>query len=409
MLTPSAARRDTGFRSYFGSAVLSYAGDGVRTTAFPLLAVSLSSSPVHVAAVSAAATMPWLIFGLHAGVVVDRVRRARLMVTLQVLRAAVGATVVAGVLTHRLDIAGLAVVAAILGTCEVYYDIASHAILPELVSADRLQWANSRLVAAEVAVFEFAGPALGGLLFAVSAALPVGVDAATFLASAVLLASIRIRTAPQERAAREPLARELAVGIRWFIRTPLIRTLTVLSASVNLGTGGLFAVLVLFAQRWLGLGPAGYGILIAVGAVGSFAGGLLAERITTASGRRAVVAYTAPLAAGCFAVTALAPRLAVTGVALIVFGLAASLFNVIAMSLRQSRTPGQMLGRVVAVHRVACWGAIPVGALGAGAVGSAFGLRWAIGACALAVLVSWLASVPSLRRIPAADYQDHAV
>jgi MFS family permease len=409
VLTPSAARRDTGFRSYFGSAVLSYFGDGVRMTAFPLLAVSLSSSPVQVAAVSAAATVPWLVFGLHAGVVVDRVPRARLMVSLQVLRAAAGATAVAGVLTHRLDIVGLAVVAAILGTCEVYYDIASHAILPELVSADRLQWANSRLVAAEVAASEFAGPALGGLLFAVSAALPVGVDAATFLASALLLASMRIRPAPQDRAAREPLGRELATGVRWFVRAPLIRTLTVLSASVNLGAGGLFAVLVLFAERWLGLGPAGYGILIAVGAVGSLAGGLLAERITTAWGRRAVVAYTAPLVAGCFALTALAPQLVVTGVALIVFGLVTSVFNVVAMSLRQSRTPGHMLGRVVGVHRVACWGAIPVGALGAGAVGSAFGLRWAVGACALAVLVSWLASVPLLRRTPTADYQASAV
>jgi predicted MFS family arabinose efflux permease len=300
-------------------------------------------------------------------------------------------------------------VAAILGTCEVYYDIASHAILPELVSADRLQWANSRLVTAEVAASEFAGPALGGLLFAVSAALPVGVDAATFLASALLLASMRIRPAPQERAAREPLGRELATGVRWFVRAPLIRTLTVLSASVNLGAGGLFAVLVLFAERWLGLGPAGYGILIAVGAVGSLAGGLLAERITTAWGRRAVVAYTAPLVAGCFALTALAPQLVVTGVALIVFGLVTSVFNVVAMSLRQSRTPGHMLGRVVGVHRVACWGAIPVGALGAGAVGSAFGLRWAVGACALAVLGSWLASVPLLRRTPTADYQASAV
>jgi MFS family permease len=395
----------SGFRRYFASAVLSYAGDGLRMTAFPLLAVSLTSSPAQVAAVSAAATAPWLIFGLHAGAVADRVPRLRLMVALQVVRAAAGAIAVAGVLTDRLGIAGLAVVAVVLGTAEVYYDIASHAVLPELVPVDRLQWANSRLVAAEVATFEFAGPALGGVLFAVAAAMPIGIDAATFLGSAILLAGIRTpQPEPADRTAREPLRRDLAAGIRWFVRAPLIRSLTVLSAAINLGTGGMYAVLVVFAERHLGLGPAGYGVLIAVGAVGSFAGGLLAERIGTGTGRRLVVAGTAPLVAGCFALMALAPHVVAAGTSIVLFGLLASIFNVIAMSLRQARTPGEMLGRVVGVHRVLCWGAIPVGALAAGAVGSAFGLRWAIGACAAAIVVGWLASLPMLRHSPVADY-----
>ncbi|HET6532155.1 MAG TPA: MFS transporter [Actinoplanes sp.] len=392
-----ATRYGDPFRLYWTSAVLSYLGDGVRATALPLLAVSLTTSPGQVAVVSAAATMPWLIFGLHAGVLVDRIPRVPMMIVLQVVRGLAGLVAVAGVLTGHLGIVGLAVLAAVLGSCEVYYDIASHALLPDIVPADRLQRANSRLVAAEVATFEFAGPALGGLLFAVAAALPIGVDAATFLGSAALLACIGVRTPPRALAEhREPIGRQLAAGVRWFIRSPLIRTLTLLSTSINLGAGGLYAVLALFARQHLGLGPAGFGLLIAVSAIGSFAGGLLAERLTTPTGRRATVLWSAPLIGACFAVIALSPRLVVVGAAMIAFGLVISLFNVVAMSLRQSRTPADMLGRVLGVHRVICWGALPLGALGAGAVGSAYGLRWAIMACALAVLITWLAALPLL-------------
>lgn len=393
------------FRLYWTSAVLSYLGDGVRTTAIPLLAVSLTKSPQQVAVVSAAATLPWLIFGLHAGVLVDRIPRAPLMIALQVVRGLAGLVAVAGVLTDHLSIAGLVVIAAVLGVCEVYYDIASHALLPDIVPADRLQHANSRLVAAEVATFEFAGPALGGLLFAVAAALPIGVDAATFLGSAALLAWMGARTPPRAPAERrEQIGKQLAAGVRWFVRSPLIRTLTLLTTSINLGAGGLYAVLVLFAHDHLGLGPAGYGMLIAVSAVGSFAGGLLAERITTPAGRRAIVLWAAPLIGACFGLIALVPRLLAVGAAMIAFGLTISLFNVIAMSLRQARTPADMLGRVLGVHRVVCWGALPVGALAAGAVGSAAGLRWAVAFCALAVLVSWLASLPLLARSDRTTY-----
>src|SRR3954451_9183817 len=205
------------FRLYWTSAVLSYLGDGVRTTALPLLAVSLTTNPGQVAVVSAAATVPLLIFGLHAGVLVDRIPRGPMMIVFEVVRGLAGLVAVAGILTGHLGIVGLAVLAAVLGSCEVYYDIASHALLPDIVPADGLQHANSRLVAAEVVTFEFAGPALGGLLFADAAALPIGVDAGACLGSAALRACIGVRPPPRARAdPGEPIGRQLAAGVRWF-------------------------------------------------------------------------------------------------------------------------------------------------------------------------------------------------
>jgi MFS family permease len=401
--------RRSPFLLYWTSATCSYLGDGVRVTALPLLAASLSSSPSQVAAVSAAASLPWLVFGLPAGVLVDRVARAPLMTLLQTVRGVVGALAVAGVLTGRIGIVALVVLAVLLGACEVIFDLASQALLPELVAAGSLQWANGRLVSAEVTAFEFVGPLLGGVLFAVTAALPFAVDAATFFASGLLLAMMLRAATPRAAAqpfdtAREPGAGQMLDGLRWFARSPLLRTLTLLTTSINLGAGGFYAVLVLFARDELALGPAGYGVLIAVSAVGSLAAGSVAEKVGSGRARQSVCLWIAPVVALCFGLVAAIPDRLVVGVAMVTFGLVVSLFNIVTVSLRQAITPRDMLGRVLSVHRVVCWGALPVGAVIAGAVASGPGLRWAVAACAAAVVVSWLATLRPLLASTAEEY-----
>lgn len=389
------------FVLYWASATCSYLGDGVRVTAMPLLAVSLSSSPGQIALVSAAATFPWLVFGLAAGVLVDRVRRAPLMVLLQVARGIIVTAAVGGVVSGRIGIGALTALAALLGTCEVAYDIASHALLPQLVPAHRLQWANRRLIGAEVTAFEFVGPALGGALFAVASPLPFTVDAASFFVSAALLAMIvrvgGVNTAPRGVGiVRESAGHQMMEGIRWFAGSALIRNLTLLTTSINLGAGGFYAVLVLFARDELSLGPAGYGLLIAVSALGSLAAGSAGEKAESATARRWVCLWAAPAVAVCFALVAALPNRLVTGGAMVAFGFVVSLFNIVAMSLRQATVPPDMLGRVLSVHRILCWGALPVGAIMAGAVASGFGLRWAVAACTGAVALTWLATLRPL-------------
>jgi MFS family permease len=401
--------RRSPFLLYWTSATCSYLGDGVRVTALPLLAASLSSSPSQVAAVSAAASLPWLVFGLPAGVLVDRVARAPLMTLLQTVRGVAGALAVAGVLTGRIGIVALVVLAALLGACEVIFDLAAQALLPELVAAGSLQWANGRLVSAEVTAFEFVGPLLGGVLFAVTAALPFAVDAATFFASGLLLAMMLRAATPRAAAqpfdtAREPGAGQMLDGLRWFARSPLLRTLTLLTTSINLGAGGFYAVLVLFARDELALGPAGYGVLIAVSALGSLAAGSVAEKVGSGRARQSVCLWIAPVVALCFGLVAAIPDRLVVGGAMVTFGLVVSLFNIVTVSLRQAITPRDMLGRVLSVHRVVCWGALPVGAVIAGAVASGPGLRWAVAACAAAVVVSWLATLRPLLASAAEEY-----
>jgi len=397
---------------YLTSTACSYLGDGMRVTALPLLAVSLSAGPREVAAVAAAAGLPWLLFGLPAGVLVDRLPRARLMAALQAIRGGLGAAAVVGVLTGSIGVAALAILAFLLGSCEVVFDIASHAILPELVSRQRLPRANGSLIVAHVTAFDFVGPLLGGVLFTVAAALPLAMDAATFVVSAVLLYVIARSTAAAPQAvdvAREALWRQLAEGLRWFARAPLIRTLTLLTTSINLGLGGFYAVLVLFARDELGLGPTGYGVLLAVGAIGSVVAGALAGALRRGRDHRLVALLAAPAVAVCFTAMALFPDHVSTGVAMVLFGLAVSLFNVVGMSVRQTQVPTAILGRVLSVHRMLCWGAVPVGAMLAGTVAATAGLRWAVGACAAAVVLVWLGTLRAvLFSRPAQFVEEHA-
>lgn len=398
------------FGLYWSSATASYLGDGVRFAALPLLAASLSSSPADVAWVSGAVGLPWLLFGLVAGVIVDRVQRARLMALVQLARAVVGGAVVAAVAGGGLTIPSLVLLVFLLSTCEVLYDVAANAVLPAIVDRRRLQWANGRLIAAEIAALEFAGPALGGMLFAVGAALPFAFDAASFLGSAVLLLVVarglaaRLPASTGDAREHSSIGKELLEGFRWFRSQALVRSLTLVAVAVNLGAGGFYAILVLFAQRELSLGPAGYGYLIAVGAAGSVAAGVVADKVTAGSDRRRLVVLTAPAVCTCFAVTAARPNVLVTAAAMVAFGFVVTLANVVAVSLRQLLTPDEMLGRVIAVHRFLCWGALPLGAALAGLVGNALGVRAAMATCALATVAVWLVTARPLLRTSAGGF-----
>ena len=168
----------------------------------------------------------------------------------------------------------------LLGTAETLFANASIAIMPAVVPKERLERANGRLFAAELSANEFAGPPIGGALFAAAAALPFLVDAGTFAASAALLLALRgrFRVAPAEGPAGTTIAAEIAGGLAWLLRHRLLLVLAIMLGAGNLTFSATFSVLVLFAQDVLGLGSVGYGVLLTAGG-GGVLGSLLAERV----------------------------------------------------------------------------------------------------------------------------------
>ena len=373
------ARRPLGpnDRKLWTAAGISTMGDGVREAALPLLAASLTKDPGAVAAVAFAGRLPWLLFSLLSGAVVDRLDRKRIMWQVDTLRALVVTGLAAAVLLEATSILLLAVVAFVLGTGETLFDNAAQSLMPALVARERLEEANSRLYIVQISAEEFVGPPLGSFLFAVVAAsAPFFLDAGSFFAAAGLVLAMAGTYRPRRHSREHPRLRtEIADGLTWLWRHRLLRTLAVMLGVWNLVTMASGAVFVLFATEDLHVSKAGYGLLFSAGAVGSIAGGLLATRVSRRLGPgRALMTAVVVSALLTFGV-ALTSNAYLVGL----FGAAASMlaivWNIVTVSLRQAVIPDELLGRVNSVYRFLGWGMMPLGAALGGVVASTLGLR----------------------------------
>lgn len=387
--TPSSRAGRTplgpGFRRLWWSSTISNIGDGVVLAALPLVAAEVSRHPAAVAGVTVAATLPWLVFGLLAGVVVDRFDRIGVMRAVDVGRAGVVAAIALLGASGWLSLPGLFALVFVLGMGEALFDTAAQAVLPELVAADRLEDANGRLFGAQIVANQFAGPPLGGALFGLAVALPFAADAVSFALSAALLIGLRRRAAPSRRRQAGSVLQEVREGLTWLGRDRTIRAFAVGAGVVNVAHTGATAVLVLFAEDELGLGDLGFGLLLAGAAIGSVIGSLASGWVSARLGRRTAVLASV----GAFAVALLGLAASTTPVAaaaaLALFGAAGEVWNVIAVSYRQAAVPPELLGRIMASYRVVAYGALPVGAALGGIVATAATERVAFAAGGLLV------------------------
>jgi MFS family permease len=359
-----------GYWKLWTASVVSNLGDGISLVAYPWLATTLTRDPVLIAGVGIAQRLPWLLFSLPAGALVDRGDRRRIMVAMNSGRFVVTALVALAVLTRRMDLTLLYVATLLLGFAEVLYDNAAQTILPRLVPAERLERANGTLWGAEQVTNAFLGPPLGGLLIAIALAAPFGVDAVTFALSAALVGLIAgsYRAGAQLRESRPTLRAAIREGFAWLMGHRLLRTLAFLLGVQNLLFQVTLATFVLYAQEVLGLDARGYGLLSTAGAVGAVLGSQLAPNLTARVGSGAAL-RGALLAQGfALAVPGLVDSAWLVAAALVVSSFVAVVWNVITVSLRQTVIPDHLLGRVNSVYRFFGWGSIPLGALLGGAL-----------------------------------------
>jgi MFS family permease len=354
---------------------LSNLGDGIRLTALPLLAATLTRDPLAVSGVLAATTAPWIVFGPIGGSLVDRVDRKLLMTAGQVARGLVVAVLAVLVAAESVSMTHLYITGAVIGLGEILVDTSSQAAIPQLAGNMRLEKANSRLIAAELVLNDLAGGPLGAFLFAVVAFLPFGVNAGTFLVGGLLVALIRTPMQDLREPGRQNMRTDIVEGLRFVWNHEFLRGLALVVAIANFSMGAGGSILVLLALEQLGTTEAQYGLMVGVGAAGGLVGALVASRVALRIGRRwAMTTGTAALAVGQL-LLATAPDgiWATAGLSLGLFGV--SLFTVVGRTLRQALTPDRLLGRVVASFRLVGIGALPIGALLGGWVARATGLR----------------------------------
>ncbi|KJS53537.1 MFS transporter [Streptomyces rubellomurinus subsp. indigoferus] len=381
------------FWRYWTASTISRLGSQVTTVALPLLAVVvLHASAFEVGLLTGASFVAWLLIGLPAGVLVQRLPLRGLQVAMDLLRAAAVASVPLAAAFGALRMPQLVAVALVVGLANVVFDVGNSAFLPAVVPKEQLTSRNS-LDSASHAATDLAGPSLGGVLVQLlGGAAAMLLDVVSYLASAALLRSLpRGERTPGPRAGGAGMREQIREGWRFVARHPLIRPCVASATAVNFVCGAQMALTPVFLVRTLDAPAAAVGALMATSGLGSLLGAALTPRVVSRLGGAGAVRWGAA-AAAAFAV--LLP-LAGSGWATLVFAVGNAgfsggvvIFSIVTRTHRQTHTPPELLPRVMATVRFVSWGAIPVGALAAGAAASAWGTRTALLAFALACVAA---------------------
>ena len=389
------------FRRLWTVSVTSNIGDGLYMTAVPLLASNLTRDPLLVSGVTAGLFLPWLLFALPGGALVDRMDRRSAMARTGLFRSVVlgGLTLIVG-----LDMASIVIVYVavfLLGSAETIYESAARAMLPAVVEQRDLDSGNGKLQGAQVIAQEFVGPPAAGVLFAVSAGLPLLIGTVAFGIAVWLISTMRGSYLPSRESAQPPnLRREIAEGLHWLRGNRLVRRLALFGGVFGLANGATNGVLVLFALEILGLDETGFGLLIAGLTIGSVLGTVSAAPLARRFGRGPALLVAFAIGAIGYAGLGLSSHPVVACAFFAVGGWAVMVANVLTMSIRQTLIPEQLFGRVQGAWRTIAWGTVPVGALAGGALARIAGLRAPILAQAAAFVVILVVAWPLLRNLP---------
>jgi MFS family permease len=372
---------------------VSVTGDGAFIAAAPLLAATLTRDPVAVSMVTAAFYVPWLVFGLPAGALVDRWPKRTVMMTADLVRATVLALLVALMFAGYIAVPMLVAAVVLVGIAQCFFDSAAQATIPAVVGRDKatLTRVNGRFWALDTVGRSLLGPPLGSLSFALSRTAPFIADAVSFLASAVLVR--QLPATPRADGPRETVAAAVRTGLRHLLGTRELRALALSMGAYNFGFNLAMATFVLYVTGVLAVPSAFYGALLAASAVGGVVAGWRAQSLTRRLSYRQTMVLAHLTQATAWAGIALTGNVWATAGLLVMLGAGSSLSSVAVGSARQALTPDALLGRVVSAFRLFGLGAAGLGALVGGLVADAFGLTApvlvAAGLLALAGLLTW--------------------
>jgi MFS family permease len=400
--------RNRDFRFFWLAETISFVGSPFTELALPLTAVVLlQASTFEVGLLRVMEYLPFMLFALGAGVVVDRSRPAPLLIGSDLGRMVILATVPVAFFIGHLSIVQLYIVAFTAGILTLLQGVAQQAAMRALVERDRLIDANSKIGMSDEAA-AVVGPGVAGLLIgATSAPIAIVVDALSFGLSALLISRIRwlaeARTAVQSA---ESFLHQLREGLVFILRHRILRALAASISTLRFFESMFVAVELVYFVRILHLSPTTIGLVFAAGGLGGVAGALAAGSFnrrfgvgwTITVGFAPVGSLLIPLAP----VSAPIPWL-IAGGFLGAFSVVVS--NVSQLGLRQSMTPRRLQGRMTASMRFLIMAPAPVGALLGGTLGTLVGLRFTLWVSAfgaiLAAVPLVLSGMPGIRTIAA--------
>ena len=404
-LTLPSLLRQAPFRNFWLGQTISVMGDQVTSLALPIVAVLvLNADPAQMGLLTAAPLLPHLFFSLPAGVWLDRVHhRRRLMIVVDLLRAALIATVPLAFLGGWLSMTHLFLLAFAVGTLSVAFDISWSTLFVALARRDEFVQANSLLNGSR-SLSGVAGPSIGGaLIHFLGAPIAMLTDALSFIASAFFLTRVTAVEPPVEHQPGS-LRSQLASGLSFILRDEIMRPTVLSAATLNLFNFGFQALFILYVTTYLGVDPGVLGLALGAGAIGAVVGALTASRI----GRRLGLGPAFVLGLIIFPAALILVPLAGGPMALVlaalftmefVGGFGVMILDINAGAIIPARTPDRIRSRVTGAFRFINMGIRPIGALLGGYMGSVLGVRETLFVVTIASLlgVLWLVGTPVWR------------
>jgi MFS family permease len=404
------------FRWVWAGAGFSLLGSEMGEIAIPLLALlTLQASPAEMSLLRAAQFLPFLLFTLWVGVLVDRVRRRPLLIGSDLGRGLLLLAAPALLAAGLLPVGGLIAIVFLLGTLTVVYQLADFSFLPSVVAPAQLADANAKLAATQSSM-SIAGGGIGGAVVQfLTAPVALAVNAVSYLGSAWCLGRTAVTEGTPDRGPGGSLWTQTREGVRHLLGNRAVRALAGEAATWNLGNEILVLGLTIHVVSTLDLGPAVLGLILVAGGVGGFLGAWFSGWATRTFGYgRAVLATmllgnTAPVAVVlCRDDPAVA--LPVYCAVFLLAGIGSGVANAQSSTVRQLSTPDALRGRVNSAYRLLSWGALAVGAVLAGVVVTALGpyLATVVGSAVVALSTLWVVFSPVPRMTDHADAAAHA-
>jgi len=367
------------FNRMWGASLLTNLADGVLIAAAPLLAVSLTKNPVLISAISALVMLPWLLFAIPIGAIVDRVDRRFLLAGANASRFVIAALIALSIATDTITIYILLLATFLIGMCEVTADITSQSLIPQILEKSEYEKGNSRFQISETVVQGFVGTPLSGFLYAVAIYLPFVINSVGFLVAAALAASIPVKFLQdiriEESADKKPdFVEDMRFGIHYLYNNKPLLRLVVTTASIGVCYSMSTSTIILFILNELNLKPSFFGLALTIQGSGAIIGALVAPKLSTKFGRSRVMAICIFLSSLLILLQGLSPTIYVYVALAFMASFTITNWNILLMATYQSVIPGHLFGRIHGTRRTLVWGLMPFGSLLGGLIAKG-GLR----------------------------------
>ena len=369
-----------GFNRLFSASVISNLADGLLAVAAPLLAITLTKDPILISMLSAFVMLPWLLFAIPIGLIVDRVDKRLLVTFTNSLRFVIAGLVALAITTDTITIYWLLLATFLIGICEVAADTAAQSLIPVILEKKNFERANSRLNIAETVIQNFVGAPLSGFLYATAIVLPFMLNSLGFLIAAVFVFLIpaHLIVTPQddekEVKARDSFFSEIKFGLKYLWNDRPLRRLVATTTSLGFFYSLSTSTLILFITQTLGVEAKYFGLLMAGAGSGAVLGGIVTPGLSKKFGRGAVLAVAIFISSITVLFQGIAPNVWVFGAIGFISSFTITNWNILLMSCYQVLIPAELYGRIHGARRTFVWGVMPIGAFTGGVIAQS-GLR----------------------------------